>query len=74
MRAWEELVMELADREAIRDLPVRYCDCVWRGDCTSSEPFGQVSKGFKRGSGPSELKLRLQVSSAAGVVARWFSA
>ena len=32
MKAWEELVMELADREAIRDLPVRYCDCVWRGD------------------------------------------
>ena len=25
--------------------------------CMSSEPFGQVSNGFKRGSGPSELKL-----------------
>ena len=23
---------ELLDREAIRDLPVRYCDCVWQGD------------------------------------------
>src|ERR1700730_1804151 len=25
--------------------------------CMSSEPFGQVSNRFKRGSGPSELKL-----------------
>jgi SnoaL-like domain len=28
----EQLVTELADRESIRDLPQRYCDCVWRGD------------------------------------------
>jgi hypothetical protein len=45
---------------------------VW--DCTSSEPFGQVSNRFKRGSGPSELNLWLQSGDAAGVVARWFSA
>lgn len=32
MKPLEELVAEMADREAIRDLPVRYCDCVWRGD------------------------------------------
>jgi hypothetical protein len=32
MKALEGLVMGLADREAIRDLPVRYCDCVWRAD------------------------------------------
>jgi hypothetical protein len=25
-------VTELADREAIRELPLRYCDCVWQGD------------------------------------------
>src|ERR1700738_5088887 len=43
-------------------------------DCMSSEPFGQVSNRFKRGSGPSELKLWLRVHDAAGVVARWFSA
>jgi hypothetical protein len=42
--------------------------------CMSSEPFGQVSNRFKRGSGPSELKLWLRVHDAAGVVARWFSA
>ena len=42
--------------------------------CTSSEPFGQVSNGFKRGSGPSGLNLRLQMHGAAGVVARWSSA
>ena len=28
----EHLVADLADREAIRELPHRYCDCVWRGD------------------------------------------
>ena len=28
----DELVAELLAREAIRDLPVRYCDCVWRND------------------------------------------
>lgn len=28
----EELLTELLDREAIRELPARYCDCVWRGD------------------------------------------
>lgn len=28
----EQLVTELADREGIRELPQRYCDCVWQGD------------------------------------------
>jgi hypothetical protein len=28
----ESIVSELADREAIRALPQRYCDCVWRSD------------------------------------------
>ncbi len=31
-KTFEESVTELADREAIRELPQRYCDCVWRGD------------------------------------------
>ncbi len=30
----EQIAMELADREAIRELPVKYCDCVWQGDTT----------------------------------------
>ena len=42
--------------------------------CTSSELFGQVGNGTKRGSGPSGLKLRPQFGGAAGVGARWFSA
>ncbi len=28
----DQIVTELADREAIRELPVRYCDFVWRND------------------------------------------
>ena len=28
----DQIVTELADREAIRELPQRYCDCVWRND------------------------------------------
>ena len=32
MKTTDELVRELADREAIRDLAVRYCDCLRRKD------------------------------------------
>jgi hypothetical protein len=32
MKTTEQLVRELADREAIHDLCARYCDCVWRKD------------------------------------------
>jgi ketosteroid isomerase-like protein len=32
MTRTDELVRELADREAIRDLSARYCDFVWRKD------------------------------------------
>ncbi len=28
----DEQIQALLDREAIRDLPLRYCDCVWRDD------------------------------------------
>jgi len=31
----EVIVQELADREAIRALPQRYCDGVWRGDAAA---------------------------------------
>lgn len=32
MSGTKELLQDLLDREAIRDLPLRYCDCVWRND------------------------------------------
>jgi ketosteroid isomerase-like protein len=32
MKTTDELVRELADRAAIRELSDRYCDCVWRKD------------------------------------------
>ena|ERR1700677_59649 len=32
MKTIDELVRELVDRDAIRDLPVRYCDCLRRKD------------------------------------------
>lgn len=32
MSGTKTLLQELLDREAIRDLPLRYCDCVWRND------------------------------------------
>src|ERR1700730_7893401 len=66
-----------SDRVAIKRTPgshLAYCEHkqqMARG-CMSSEPFGQVSNRFKRGSGPSELKLWLRVHDAAGVVAGWF--
>ena len=28
----EQMAGELADREAIRELPLKYCDCVWQND------------------------------------------
>jgi hypothetical protein len=31
-KSLEQTVTELADRDQIRELPQRYCDCVWRGD------------------------------------------
>jgi uncharacterized protein (TIGR02246 family) len=32
MKKTDELVRELVDREAIRELAARYCDCLWRND------------------------------------------
>ena len=32
METTDELVREMAAREAIRDLSARYCDCIWRHD------------------------------------------
>jgi hypothetical protein len=32
MKTTEQLVQELLDREAIRDLHKRYCNCLWTSD------------------------------------------
>ena len=53
MKSTEELVTELADREAIRELPVRYCDCVWQNTLDAMIDLfakdGQfITKGRKR--------------------------
>jgi hypothetical protein len=49
----EQIAGELADREGIRELPLKYCDCVWRNDMTGIVDLfannGEfITKGFKR--------------------------
>jgi len=49
----EQIVSDLADREAIRELPIRYCDCVWRDDVTGivnlfADHGAFITKGRKR--------------------------
>src|SRR5215469_7725075 len=53
MKNNDELLTELLDREAIRELPVRYCDCVWRNDMAGivqlfAEDGSFTVKGHKR--------------------------
>ena len=53
MKNNDELLSELLDREAIRELPVRYCDCVWRNDMAGivklfAEDGSFTVKGHKR--------------------------
>jgi hypothetical protein len=49
----EQIVGELADREAIRELPLKYCDCVWRNDMSGivdlfAADGSFITKGHKR--------------------------
>jgi hypothetical protein len=49
----EQTVTEMADREAIRELPIKYCDCVWRNDVTGivdlfASDGAFITKGRKR--------------------------
>lgn len=68
----DELLTELADREAIRELPVRYCDCVWRGDLTGlvelfSEDGAFTVKGRERSvTQKGRAELRKMYSEALG--------
>jgi hypothetical protein len=69
LQKWPLLIRDSIGGRDVSIVPLR----LGLRDCMSSEPFGQVSNRFKRGSGPSEMKLWLQTDDAAGVVARWFS-
>jgi hypothetical protein len=49
----EQIVSELADRDAIRELPIKYCDCVWRNDVAGivdlfANDGAFITKGRKR--------------------------
>jgi len=49
----EQMAGELADREGIRELPIKYCDCVWRNDVTGivdlfTDDAEFITKGRKR--------------------------
>jgi hypothetical protein len=49
----EQIVNELAAREAIRELPLKYCDCVWRNDVNGivdlfANDGAFITKGRKR--------------------------
>lgn len=64
----EQILAELCDREAIRELPARYCDCVWRGDIDGivqlfSEDASFVFQGRERSvtiTGRAELRNMYQ--------------
>jgi len=71
----ETIVGELADREAIRELPIKYCDCVWRSDMTGivdlfASDGSFITKGLNRdhvASGHEGL-LKLYGSLTAGAL------
>jgi hypothetical protein len=49
----DQIVAELADREAIRELPIKYCDCVWQSDIPGivdlfADDGAFITKGRKR--------------------------
>lgn len=53
MKTTEELIADLMDREAIRDLPIRYCDHVWQGNLEGlldlfAEDAAFIVKGSER--------------------------
>ena len=59
----DTLVQEMLDREEIRTLPVRYCDCVWQKNIdgyanlfTADGTFGTDDPTLPKGQGPVELK------------------
>ena len=63
MKSTDELVTELADREAIRDLPVRYCDCVWQNDLKTMVELFSGSARRRANDGGSAQGRRSEVRS-----------
>jgi ketosteroid isomerase-like protein len=62
-KSTDTLVQEMLDREEIRTLPVRYCDCVWQKNLdgyanlfTEDGTFGTDDPTLPKGKGPAELK------------------
>ena len=74
MKSKDELLVELLDREAIRELPVRYCDCVWRNDMTGlvnlfAEDGIFTVKGHKRSvTNKGRAELRKMYEGALGEI------
>jgi hypothetical protein len=48
----------LLAREAIRDLPVRYCDCVWRGDAAGIAALFAANGVFTAVTAAGEVTVR----------------
>ncbi len=53
-----ERVEEMADREAIRELPLRYCDAVWRQDADAVAELYTKDGAFDAGVGTGEVQGR----------------
>ena len=58
MKTTDELVRELADREAIRDLAIRYCDCLCQNDLDGLVSLFTEDGGFIARNSENEVVTR----------------
>ena len=54
----EERLKAMEDRESIRELPLRYCDCVWRKDAEGVAALYTEDGRFDTGQGDAPLESR----------------